>query len=155
VRLYDEGRLRTRLQRDAAGIRNSLAHSDYARCTARISRNRLLPDAAKIALRDPEGVMLGPVARGRSVENLIAARKRRRYSIPPVPPIRASTMCLNNRIHGTSEADLRGVQRPSSYDFKTLRLSPAELRQQFARQGWRPDCGLPDPQSHASGPCRT
>ena len=32
---------------------------------------------------------------------------------------------------------LEGVQTPSSYDFKTLRLSPGELRHQFARQGWR------------------
>ena len=46
-------------------------------------------------------------------------------------------MCLTNRIHGYVGGRLEGVQRPSSYDFKTLRLSPSELRQQFARQGWR------------------
>ena len=32
---------------------------------------------------------------------------------------------------------LEGVQAPSSYDFKNLRLPPAELRRQFGRQGWR------------------
>src|SRR5207245_8897346 len=32
---------------------------------------------------------------------------------------------------------LEGLQLPSHYDFKTLRLTPAELRVEFARMGWR------------------
>src|SRR5262249_38025522 len=32
---------------------------------------------------------------------------------------------------------LEGLQLPSHYDFKTLRLTPAELRTEFARLGWR------------------
>jgi sulfate adenylyltransferase len=32
---------------------------------------------------------------------------------------------------------LEGLQDPSHYDFKSLRLTPAELRNEFARMGWR------------------
>ena len=32
---------------------------------------------------------------------------------------------------------LEGLQLPSQYDFKSLRLTPAELRSEFAKQGWR------------------
>ena len=32
---------------------------------------------------------------------------------------------------------LEGTQPPSHYDFRSLRLTPAELRAEFARLGWR------------------
>jgi sulfate adenylyltransferase len=32
---------------------------------------------------------------------------------------------------------VESLQAPAHYDFKTLRLTPAELRAEFARQGWR------------------
>jgi sulfate adenylyltransferase len=32
---------------------------------------------------------------------------------------------------------LEGIQRPTHYDFRTLRLSPSELRAEFMRLGWR------------------
>ena len=32
---------------------------------------------------------------------------------------------------------LEGTQIPSHYDFRNLRLTPAELRAEFAREGWR------------------
>jgi sulfate adenylyltransferase len=32
---------------------------------------------------------------------------------------------------------VEGLQGPSHYDFRTLRLTPAELRAEFARLGWR------------------
>jgi sulfate adenylyltransferase len=32
---------------------------------------------------------------------------------------------------------LEGLQDPTHYDFRTLRLTPAELRSEFARMGWR------------------
>jgi sulfate adenylyltransferase len=32
---------------------------------------------------------------------------------------------------------IEGVQHPSHYDFRTLRLTPAELRAEFGRLGWR------------------
>jgi len=44
---------------------------------------------------------------------------------------------------------LQGVQPPSHYDFRALRLTPAELRAEFKRLGWTRVVGLPDPKSHA------
>src|SRR5207237_8039730 len=32
---------------------------------------------------------------------------------------------------------IEGIQSPPNYDFKSLRLSPAELREDFVRRGWR------------------
>ena len=32
---------------------------------------------------------------------------------------------------------IEGTQPPSHYDFRSLRLTPAELRAEFARLGWR------------------
>ena len=32
---------------------------------------------------------------------------------------------------------LEGMQTPSHYDFSAFRLTPAELRAEFARLGWR------------------
>ncbi len=32
---------------------------------------------------------------------------------------------------------LEGTQIPSHYDFRNLRLTPAEVRAEFARLGWR------------------
>jgi sulfate adenylyltransferase len=32
---------------------------------------------------------------------------------------------------------IEGLQAPSHYDFRTLRFTPAELRAEFARLGWR------------------
>ena len=32
---------------------------------------------------------------------------------------------------------VEGLQAPSHYDFRTLRFTPAELRAEFARLGWR------------------
>src|SRR5262249_61818245 len=32
---------------------------------------------------------------------------------------------------------LEGLQLPSRYDFRALRLTPAELRGEFTRMGWR------------------
>src|SRR5438270_13973121 len=32
---------------------------------------------------------------------------------------------------------IEGVQMPSHYDFRSLRMTPAELRTEFSRLGWR------------------
>src|SRR5438093_2658984 len=34
---------------------------------------------------------------------------------------------------------VEGLQSPAHYDFKSLRLTPAELRTEFGRLGWRRD----------------
>jgi sulfate adenylyltransferase len=88
-----------------------------------------------LALRDPEGVMLAVL----HVEDIWT----------PDPRVEAET------VYGTTSTDHPGVatvlhrthpvrlggrvealQTPAHYDFRSLRLTPAQLRAQFARDGW-------------------
>jgi len=89
----------------------------------------------RVALRDPEGVMLAALA----VEDVWT----------PDPETEA------RQVYGTTDAEhpavgylknesgscyvggrLEGVQAPIHYDFRSRRQSPAELRQEFDRLGW-------------------
>ena len=96
----------------------------------------LKPGSSKIALRDPEGVMLGVLhveevwkpdrkAEAQAVFNSISkAHPGADYAMN-----KANPWYVGGRIEGT--------QLPSHYDFRALRLTPAELRAEFARLGWR------------------
>ena len=97
---------------------------------------KLQPGSSKVALRDPEGVMLAVL----NVEEVWQAdRQAEAKSVfgttsgahPGVDYLlnRANPWYVGGR--------LEGVQEPSHYDFKALRLTPAELRNEFARMGWR------------------
>jgi sulfate adenylyltransferase len=89
-----------------------------------------------LALRDPEGVMLAALG----VEDVWKPDR-----IAEAKSVFGST----NREHpgiahlleGTNDyyvgGTLEGIQLPAHYDFRTLRLTPAELRAEFARLGWR------------------
>ena len=92
--------------------------------------------SSKIALRDPEGVMLAVL----DVEEVWQPdRKAEAESVfsstssahPGVDYL------LNKSNPWYVGGKVEGVQSPSHYDFKTLRLTPAELRTEFARLGWR------------------
>ena len=88
-----------------------------------------------IALRDPEGMMLASLhlediwhpdrnAEGEAVFGT---------SNPEHPGVaylnnHAGPVCLGGR--------LQGVQLPVHYDYTRLRLTPAEVREEFARRGW-------------------
>ena len=96
----------------------------------------LTPGKSKIALRDSEGVMLALL----HVEEIWKPDRREEaqsvfnstsLAHPGVDYLlnRSNPCYIGGR--------LEGVQAPSSYDFKNLRLPPAELRRQFGRQGWR------------------
>jgi len=91
---------------------------------------------SKIALRDPEGVMLAllHVEELWKPDRLHEAQTVFNSTSPAHPGV---DHVLNKSNPWYVGGRLEGVQRPSSYDFKTLRLSPSDLRQQFARQGWR------------------
>jgi sulfate adenylyltransferase len=92
--------------------------------------------SSKIALRDAEGVMIAILhvediwqpdrqAEGKAVFN----------STSNAHP---GVAYLMNRSHPWYVGGrLEGLQLPSHYDFKNLRLTPAELRADFANQGWR------------------
>src|SRR5271170_811220 len=96
----------------------------------------LKPGSSKIALRDPEGVMLAVL----SVEDVwqpdrAAEAKAVFNSTSAAHPGADYAMNKSNPwyVGGT----LEGLQMPSHYDFRALRLTPAELRAEFARLGWR------------------
>src|SRR5438045_3373325 len=97
---------------------------------------RLKPGSSKIALRDAEGVMLAVL----HVEDVWqpdreAEAKAVFNSTSPVHP--GVNYLLNKENPWYVGGHVEGLQPPAHYDFKNLRLTPAELRVEFARLGWR------------------
>ncbi len=97
---------------------------------------KLQPGSGKIALRDPEGVMLAVI----HVEEVWQPdRKAEAESVfgtaSAVHP--GVDYLLNRGNPWYVGGKLEGVQDPSHYDFKAIRQTPAELRAEFARMGWR------------------
>jgi sulfate adenylyltransferase len=89
-----------------------------------------------IALRDPEGVMLAAL----HVEDVwqpdLHAEAEMVYGTVSLahPGVRH----LLERSHPWYVGGrLEGIQLPSHYDFRDVRLTPAELRAEFVRAGWR------------------
>jgi len=96
---------------------------------------RLAPGAS-LALRDPEGVMLAVLHVGETwrPDRLAEARAVLGSEDPAHPGVaHLLDRSLPVYVGGTVE----GVERPRHYDFKPLRLTPAELRAEFQRLGWR------------------
>jgi len=96
----------------------------------------LKPGSSKVALRDPEGVMLAVL----NVEEAWQPdRKAEAQSVfgstSAVHP--GVDYVLNKGNSWYVGGSIEGLQLPSRYDFKNLRLTPAELRNEFARMGWR------------------
>jgi sulfate adenylyltransferase len=96
----------------------------------------LQPGSSKVALRDPEGVMLAVLhveeiwqpdreAEAQSVFNTTST----------VHPGVGYLLKQSNPWYVGGRVE--GLQMPSHYDFRALRLAPAELRAEFARLGWR------------------
>lgn len=97
---------------------------------------KLTPGSSKVALRDPEGVMLAML----HVEEVWQPdRKDEAKSVfGTTSPVHPGVDHLLNRSNPWYVGGkLEGLQNPTHYDFKTLRLSPAELRAEFSRVGWR------------------
>jgi sulfate adenylyltransferase len=95
-----------------------------------------LQAGSKVALRDPEGVMLAVL----HVEEVWQPDRKAEAkavfgSTSAAHPGADYTMNKANSWYVGGK--LEGLQAPSHYDFKTLRLTPAELRAEFARMGWR------------------
>ena len=96
----------------------------------------LKPGSSKVALRDPEGVMLAVL----HVEDVWqpdrqAEAKAVFNSTSKAHPGADYLMSRSGPwyVGGT----LEGFQGPAHYDFRSLRLTPSELRAEFARLGWR------------------
>jgi sulfate adenylyltransferase len=97
---------------------------------------KLTPGTSKVALRDPEGVMLAVL----NVEEIWQPDRK-----AEAQAVFASTSTAHPGADYTINkanpwyvgGTLEGTQTPSHYDFRNLRLTPAEVRAEFARIGWR------------------
>jgi len=97
---------------------------------------KLTPGASKVALRDPEGVMLAVL----HVEEVWRPDRKAEAqavfaSTSSAHPGADYAINMSNPwyVGGKIEA----TQIPSHYDFRNLRLTPAEVRAECARVGWR------------------
>ena len=96
---------------------------------------RLAP-GTPLALRDPEGVMLAAL----HVEDVWRPDREReaRDVFGTASAEHPGVAHLLERTHPFSVGGrVEGLRLPAHYDFPALRLTPAELRAEFARMGWR------------------
>ena len=96
---------------------------------------KLTAGSSKIALRDPEGVMLAVL----SVEDIwqpdrAAEAKAVFASTSAAHP--GADYAINKSNPWYVGGKVEGVQEPSHYDFRSLRLTPADVRASFGRLGW-------------------
>ena len=97
---------------------------------------KLTPGSSKVALRDAEGVMLAVLHVEEVWQPDRAAEAKAVFnSTSKAHPGADYTMNKANPWYVGGRVE--GLQAPSHYDFRTLRLTPAELRAEFARLGWR------------------
>ncbi|MBV9623772.1 MAG: bifunctional sulfate adenylyltransferase/adenylylsulfate kinase [Acidobacteria bacterium] len=97
---------------------------------------KLTPGSSKVALRDAEGVMLAVL----NVEDVWQPDRNceAQAVFGTTSPLHPGVDYLLNHSHPYYVGgQIEGLQLPTHYDFKTLRLTPAELRAEFARMGWR------------------
>ena len=97
---------------------------------------KLTPGASKLALRDPEGVMVAVL----HVEEVWQPDRKAEAkavfgSTSAAHP--GADYAINKANPWYVGGKIEGMQIPSHYDFRNLRLTPAELRAEFARVGWR------------------
>jgi len=90
----------------------------------------------EIALRDPEGVLLAVLdVAGQWAADLPAEAAAIFGTAERSHLGAARLLAETNAVYLGGR--VRGVQLPTHYDFAQLRLSPAQVREQFARRGWR------------------
>jgi len=95
-----------------------------------------LSAGAKVALRDAEGVMLAVL----HVKDIWQPDRKAEAqavfgSVSAAHP--GADYAINKSNPWYLGGKVEALQGPSHYDFRTLRLTPAELRAEFARMGWR------------------
>lgn len=98
--------------------------------------DKLRAGTSVLALRDPEGVMLAAL----HVEEIweIDREASARATFGTLDRKHPGVAHLLDRTHPVALGGrLEGIQLPIHYDFRGLRHTPAELRAEFARQGWR------------------
>jgi sulfate adenylyltransferase len=98
--------------------------------------DKLRPGTSVLALRDPEGVMLAAL----HVEELwdLDREASAAATFGTTDLKHPGVAYLLQRTHPVAVGGrLEGVQLPAHYDFRALRHTPAELRAEFSREGWR------------------
>lgn len=89
-----------------------------------------------VALRDPEGVMLAALHVDEVWRPDLRAEAAMVFGTDD--PDHPGVDYLFHRTHYCYIGGrLEGVRLPSHYDFKSLRLTPSEMRAEFAKLGWR------------------
>src|SRR5215831_16359297 len=97
---------------------------------------KLTAGSSKIALRDPEGVMLAVL----HVEEVWQPDRQGEAKAVFNSTSKAhpgANYAINQSNPWYVGGRIEGLQAPSHYDFRTLRFTPGELRSEFARLGWR------------------
>lgn len=97
--------------------------------------SRLQP-GSEIALRDPEGVMLAVLTVDDVFLPDLAEESRAVFgTADPAHPGVAQLLAQKDVRYVGGKVE--GVQMPVHYDFRDLRLTPAEVHREFRRLGWR------------------
>lgn len=97
---------------------------------------RSIKPGSAVALRDAEGVMLAILHAEEIWQPDLRAEAESVFGTVSLNhPGAAHLLQRTNPWYVGGR--LEGVQRPAHYDFRTLRLTPAELRAEFNRLGWR------------------
>lgn len=91
---------------------------------------------ATVALRDPEGVMLAALhVDGMFTPDREAEAREVFGSVNREHPGVAHLLDRTHPVYLSGR--LEGLQYPVHYDFREMRLSPRQLREEFAQRGWR------------------
>src|SRR5499425_414907 len=91
---------------------------------------------ASVALRDPEGVMLAALHVGEVYRPDLRAEAQGVFGT--TDPAHPGVAHLLERTHPNYLAGtIEGIQLPAHYDYPALRYTPAQLRAEFTRLGWR------------------
>jgi sulfate adenylyltransferase len=95
-----------------------------------------LKEGTSLALRDPEGVMLAAIEVSELYRPDREQEAKAVYGTDnPEHPGVAHLLQRTNPVYVAGRVE--AVQLPVHYDFRRLRLTPAELRAEFDRLGWR------------------
>jgi sulfate adenylyltransferase len=95
-----------------------------------------LKPGAVVALRDPEGVMLAALHVEEIWQPDLAAEAKLVFGTSDAT--HPGVAYLTRQSHPWYLGGrIEGLQPPSHYDFRNLRLTPAETRSEFVRLGWR------------------
>ena len=100
-----------------------------------------LNEGDRLALRDPEGVMLAALTVGDVWQPDLSSEAQRVFgSTDKKHPAVAHLLDVSHPFYVGGQ--LEGLQLPIHYDFRNRRHTPAEVRAEFARQGWLRVCAF-------------